>query len=278
MHLTIFTRQRAWLILLLVVAGTTLVAQSTPDEPLEKSKYKDPQTLFWLNTYGNIRITDRLFWIAQTHFRRVESGNLKFAGQWAQIYNRHAISYLFSSHFNASLGGVMRFNFNQDDVLEDEERVVPEWRIWHEYLWAQHFFRGKAYHRIRIEHRWTRGFKTADDWIFRNRWRYMVSLKQAINRHHLEPGAFYIGPEVEVIMQSGKKVVDSPMEDLRLHLSFGYIVNPRLTVATGLMYSIGQGLDDGGIYSQKYTVRTHAYFTPDWRKVKNKLPAIHLRE
>ncbi len=48
-------------------------------------------------------------------------------------------------------------------------------------------------------------------------------------------------------MQSGKKVVDSPMEDLRLHLSFGYIVNPRLTVATGLMYSIGQGLDDGGI-------------------------------
>ncbi len=132
MHLTIFTRQRAWLILLLVVAGTTLVAQSTPDEPLEKSKYKDPQTLFWLNTYGNIRITDRLFWIAQTHFRRVESGNLKFAGQWAQIYNRHAISYLFSSHFNASLGGVMRFNFNQDDVLEDEERVVPEWRIWHE--------------------------------------------------------------------------------------------------------------------------------------------------
>lgn len=267
---------RALLTAVLLTGAMTLFGQST--EPATESKLKDPVTLWWINTYGNIRVADRLFWVAQTHFRFQESGDRMFAGQVAQVYNRHALSYLVNSHFNTSLGGVLRLNFNMDGVGEDERRMVPEWRIWHEYLWAQELWRGKVYHRVRLEHRWTRDFTEDPNWIFRNRWRYMVSMKMPVNRHHLEPGAFYIGPEAEVIMQSGKAVVGSPLEDLRLHTSFGYIVNPRLTVAAGLMYSLGQDLSDGGIYKQKWTIRTHAYFTPDWRKIKNKLPAIHLRE
>ena len=79
-------------------------------------------------------------------------------------------------------------------------------------------------------------------------------------------------------MQSGEPVVDSPMEDLRLHSSIGYIVNPRLTFTTGIMYSQGQDLTEGAIYKQRWTLRFHVYFSPDLRKVKYKLPAIHLTD
>lgn len=263
--------------LLLLLAGSVRGQKSTP---ATQSEFKDPITAFWINTYGNIRLSDRFFWVAQTHFRFQESERLPLAGQVGQIYNRHAISYLYSKYFRASLGGVLRINFNQDEVAEGERRTVPEYRIWHEYLFAQHLARLMLYHRIRIEHRWTRGFSDAakDDWIFRNRWRYMISAKIPLNKDHLEPGAFYVGPEAELIMQSGKAVVDSPLEDLRLHTSFGYIVNPRLTFATGLMYSMGQDLADGAYYKQKWTWRVHMYFSPDFRKVKNKLPMIHLTE
>jgi hypothetical protein len=272
-----YIRWGAAILLVVRLLAPGPVRAQLPENPTE-AEYKEPLTLFWINTYGNIRLTDRFFWIAQTHFRFQESETTPFAGQIAQLYNRHAISYLYSKYFRVSLGGVLRVNFNTNDVEANERGAVPEWRIWHEYQFAQPLARLMLYHRIRLEHRWSQGFAEEADYIFRNRWRYMLRMKIPLTSKYLYPGTVYVAPECEIIMQSGKAVVNSPLEDLRLHTSVGYIVNPRLTVATGLMYSMGQELTDGGIYKQKWTWRVHAYFTPDWRKIKNKLPDIHLDE
>ena len=240
----------------------------------EEAEFKDPIGRVWFNTYGNIRISKRLFWDAQTHFRFEETEKTPFIGQIGQIYNRHAIGYIYSKSFNVSLGGVLRINFNTDESSEDRS-VVPEWRIWHQYQYAMPLGSTMFYHRIRIEHRWTQGFAENSEFIFRNRWRYMLRAKVPLNNYKFEPGTFYVSPEAELIMQSGKAVVASPMEDLRLTTTLGYIVQPRLTVAAGLMYSTGQTLENGGIYKQNWTFRIHMYFSPDFRKVKNKLPSIH---
>ncbi len=263
---------KVWVLLLWMLTFLGLTLKAQPDE---SSEFKKPTSRLWLNTYGNIRISDHFFWVAQTHFRFQENSNTEFAGQIAQVYNRHAISYLFSKKFVASFGGVLRVNFNTNEVAEDERSVVPEWRIWHEYLFAVPLTPVMVYHRIRIEHRWTRGFRENSDFIFRNRWRYMLNIKIPINKPQLQPEAFYIAPEAEVIMQSGKAVVNSPLEDLRLHTSFGYIIKPRLTVAAGLMYSLGQELNDGSVYNQKWTIRLHVYFTSDFRRLENRLPAVN---
>ncbi|WP_430906798.1 DUF2490 domain-containing protein [Maribacter sp. 2-571] len=261
----------------LIVLGTFFisVAQETEKQelPLE-SKYKDPSTRVWFNTYGNIRISKRLFWDAQTHFRFQETGSTPYMGQIAQIYNRHAIGYIYSKKFNASLGGVVRINFNTDPESPDRN-VVPEWRIWHQYQFALPLGSCMIYHRLRIEHRWTQSFVENSDYIFRNRWRYMFRMKVPLNNHKLKPKTFYVSPEAELIMQSGKAVVASPMEDLRLTTTLGYIATPRLSFAAGMMYSQGQQLENGGIYKQSWTMRFHMYFSPDFRKVKNKLPEIH---
>jgi len=248
-------------------------AQETEVLP-ETSKFKDLVTKTWFNTYGNIRITKRLFWDAQTHFRFEETEDTPFIGQLAQLYNRHAIGYIYSKKFNVSLGGVVRVNFNTDASSEDRN-VVPEWRIWHQYQFAQPFPNLMVYHRLRIEHRWTQGFAENSEYIFRNRWRYMLRAKIPLNNYKLVPQTWYVSPEVEVIMQSGKAVVGSLMEDLRMTATLGYIINPRLTVAAGPMYSQGQTLDNAGIFKQALTFRFHLYFSPDFRKVKNKLPEIH---
>lgn len=241
----------------------------------EASKYKEPVSKLWINTYGNIRVSKRLIWIAETHFRFQETENTPFAGQIAQVYNRHALSYIYSKYFNASLGGVLRVNFNTD-ALSEGRSVVPEWRIWHQYQFAQPLSSIMVYHRIRIEHRWSQGFAQESAYIFRNRWRYMLRIKVPLNNHKFEPGTWYLSPESELILQSGKEVVGSVLEDLRLTTTLGYILTPRLTVAAGLMYSQGQDFDNPGIFKQGWTVRCHLYYAPDFRKVRNKLPAIHL--
>ena len=243
----------------------------------EESTFNDPKTRVWFNTYGLIRISPRLFWDAQTHFRFEETEATPFIGQIGQIYNRHAIGYIYSKNINFSLGGVLRVNFNTDESSEDQN-VVPEWRIWHQYQFAMPVYTAMIYHRIRIEHRWTRGFAEDSDFIFRNRWRYMLRAKVPLNSTKLEPGTMYVSPEAELIMQSGKAVVGSVMEDLRLTTTLGYILNPRLQIAAGLMYSQGQTLQNAGNFNQNWTVRFHVYFSPDIRKVKDKLPAIHFTD
>lgn len=242
--------------------------------PLE-SKYKDPTTKVWFNTYGKIRVAKRFFWDAQTHFRFQESEATPFIGQIAQVYNRHALAYIYNKKVNFSLGGVVRINFNTDEDSEDRN-VVPEWRIWHQYQFAMPLYSAMLYHRIRIEHRWTQSFAENSEYIYRNRWRYMFRAKIPLNAHKLKPKVFYLSPEAELIMQSGKAVVASPMEDLRLTTTLGYIATPRLTFAAGVMYSQGQDLVNGGNYKQSWTMRFHMYYSPDFRRVRNKLPEIHL--
>jgi len=263
-------------VLLLVSIGANAQETDAQQEPKE-SIYQPPASRLWLNTYGNIRISKRLFWIAQTHFRFRETNDIPFVGQVAQIYNRHAIGYIYNKNFNFALGGVLRLNYANSDVF-DEQRMIPEYRIWHQYQFAAPVWSAMVYHRIRVEHRWSKGFSENADYIFRNRWRYMFRLKIPLNTPKLQSKTIYISPESELIMQSGKAVVGSPMEDLRLNTTIGYIINPRITVAVGYMYSFGQTLSDGDIYRQYNTMRVHLYFSPDIRSIKNKLPEIHFRD
>ena len=256
------------------------VAYGQEPEPVvlpEYSKYKEPVSKVWFNTYGNIRIGKRFFWDAQTHFRFEETENTPFIGQIGQIYNRHAIGYIYDKKTNFSLGGVVRINFNTDEESTDRN-VVPEWRIWHQYQFAMPLYSAMLYHRIRIEHRWTQGFAENSEYIFRNRWRYMFRAKIPLNDTKLKPKTYYISPEAELIMQSGKAVVASPMEDLRLTTTIGYIATPRLTYAAGIMYSQGQDRVFAGDYKQGWTLRFHMYFSPDFRRIKNKLPEIHMTD
>ncbi len=264
-------------LVLVIIPLITIKAQDQNSNEFSTSQFKEPITKYWINTYGNIRISKKFFWVAQTHFRFEETKETPFIGQVGQIYNRHALGYIYSKKINFALGGVLRLNFDTKNQ-STTRNTIPEYRIWHQYQFAMPVGHAIAYHRFRIEHRWSKSFKENSTFIFRNRWRYMFRLKIPINTTKIQSKSFYIAPEAELIMQSGKKVVNSPMEDLRLHTSFGYIFSPKLTVAAGAMYNMGQNLDNGAIWKQGWTIRTHVYFSPDFRKAKNKLPEIHFRD
>lgn len=243
-----------------------LQAQEVP----EHAKMKAPYTALWMNSYANFRLTDKLFWHGELHIRGTAHENTPFFGKMSKWYNRHGIKYLFSETFSGTWGGVFRGNFTPDPGNDNYHTMVPEYRIWHEYNFANPFPGFMAYHRIRIEHRWSRSNKKGAGFTFRNRWRYKFQIKYPLNKPSLSPGAFYINPDIELIMQSGKAVVDSPMEDLRLLGAVGYISSPRVKYATGLMYTMGQSLEAGYQYRNRWIWRFHMYVSLDMRKNKKK--------
>ncbi len=249
------------------------IAQNPDNTAQDETEFRDLRTRYWLNTYGNIRLNKKFFWVAQTHFRFTDNDEMPFVGQMSQIYNRHGLGYIVNNNFNVTLGGVVRLNFNSNSDV-----VLPEYRIWHQYQFTNFFYNSVIYHRFRIEHRWSKGFGGDDEYIFRNRWRYMFRVKIPLNNQEITSDTWYLGPEAELIMQSGRDVVGSPMEDLRLHTSLGYIFNPRLTAAIGGMYAFGQTLNNPDVFNQSWTIRMHLYFSPDLRKAKSKIPEVHFRD
>lgn len=264
---------KVWALLTALSFSIVLYGQ---DERPDQAMKQPVSTSMWNGFYGKIRLSDKLFWDAQFHYRRSGTESMDYIGRMGQIYNRHALNYLVNERFSASLGGVLRLNFTPDPGNPEFENMVYEPRIWHEYLFAMPMWNSMAYHRVRIEHRWSRPNNIGADWIFRNRWRYKFYMNIPINKPTLSPGAVYFTPDVEIIMQSGKPIIDSPLEDLRINPSIGYILNPRVKLTVGMMYTTGQTLDAGYMYTNRWIFRTNAYFSLDFRKKQSRIPSTRL--
>ncbi len=262
----------ALLIAMLLAAVGSAVAQDRPTSSITNPA----QTSLWLGGYGKFRLGQKLFWDAQFHYRRNEFDGVQFIGRMGQIYNRHALSYLVTPNLSVSLGPVLRLNFTPDPGNPAFENVVLEPRIWHEYLFAMPFPRFMVYHRIRIEHRWSRGNQIDADWIYRDRWRYKFYMIIPLNKRALVPGAFFFTPDVEIIMQSGSPIIDSPLEDLRINPSIGYIANPRIKYTAGMMYTTGQTLNNGAYYTNRWILRLNIYMSLDFRKLQERVPETKL--
>ena len=265
-----------------ILSITSVFAQSLDqlvsklDEPkAETSIVRAPQTQAWLGSYGTFRLSDKWYWHAELHYRRNESQNGLFLGEMGQIYNRHGIKYIPTKNFSATAGGVLRLDFNPN-AEEGFQGFILEPRIWHEYIWTMPFERFRIYHRLRFEHRWKRKFDKGSEYKFGNRWRYKFLMKIPLNKPKLQPGTFYFSPDVELIMQTGSKITDNPVEDLRIFPTFAYIASPRTTYSAGLMYTTGQTSQSGFIYRERWIIRFNVYFNFDFRKFDDKIPETSL--
>ncbi len=249
-----------------------LFAQPGPGNP----QFRSPGSNLWLGTYSKLRLTDKLFWDAQFHFRTAGYQDTRYVGRVAQIYNRHGISYRATNNFVFTIGPVLRLNFTPEPGNPEFKGLVLEPRIWHEYLFAMPYERFIVYHRLRIEHRWSINNQIDADWIYRDRWRYKFYMAIPINNTKLMPNTWYFTPDIEIIMQSGKPVGGSALEDLRLYPQIGYIKNTRVKYVAGLMYTTGQTLNNAYVYNTRWVLRLNVYLSLDFRKFEDKIPEIRI--
>jgi len=252
------------------LGATQLQSQERP----ESSVFEDPETSLWLGGYGTFRLSEKFFWHGELHYRRSGYEGTPFLGRMGQIYNRHGLKWIPNKKFKAIVGGVLRLNFTPDPGNDDFEHIVLEPRIWHEYTFVMPFSRFYIYHRLRFEHRWSRRNLPGDEYIYRNRYRYKFLMKIPLNSRELQPGTWYFSPDIELIMQSGSPVIDSPLEDLRIFPTLSYIYSPQFTFSGGLMYTTGQELNNGAVFRQRWIPRLNVYMSLDFRKIDERVPEV----
>ncbi len=264
-----------WTVVFAWLGSTNLWAQSAPEE----AELKPPTTGVWFGLYNKIRLSDRLFYYAETHYRRLSSAENRtdFIGRMGQVYNRHGLTYLVNENFEATLGPVLVLNFSPDKGNPDFKEVILEPRIWHQYLFIQPYMgRVKMYHQFRFEHRFKRDNNMGAEYKYTTRYRYKVYAYIPINKPHIENHTFYVSPSVEIFLHSGKSVVANPMEDVRIYTALGYIHN-NLMFFGGHMYTIGQSRDPlGYVYRQRHIIRLNLFINLDLRKKDTQNPESRL--
>lgn len=254
----------------MLILWSPLQSQERPD----RAVFEDPETSFWLGGYGTFRLSEKFFWAGELHYRRSEYDGTPFIGRMGQIYNRHGLQWIPNKKFKMTVGGVLRLDFSSDPKSDEYKDLVLEPRIWHEYLFVLPFSRFNMYHRIRIEHRWNRSTRIGSEYSYRNRYRYKFLMKIPLNSRELQPGTCYFSPDVELIMQSGSPVIDSPVEDLRIFPTVAYIYSPQITFSGGVMYTFGQRISNGAVYRQRWIPRLNVYLSLDFRKIDERVPEV----
>lgn len=248
----------------ILLTHACLYAQDLPRE----KEFRNSSGL-WLGLYTKYRIKEKLFYYGEYHLR-TRNG----IEDMAQIYLRFGISYLHTKYFEITGGIVNPYYWAPDPTRPNIDKVVPQYHTWEQLIFFTPFERLKLYHQIRIEQRWKRDYTSGSPYELDHRFRYKISAYYPLNRHRLEIGTIFGSFYEEIFIQAGKPVIYNHLEDNRIFLGFGYILNESIQFQTGYMYTFRH---DGAPnkYENRYIVRFSVFHNLDFFKGKSSTEDTH---
>lgn len=263
--------------LAVLVLSITAMGQDVPPQ----ANINEPNTGLWLGLYTKLQLGKKIYYYAETHYRRQNSleNRYDFAGRMGKIYNRHGINYLVNNYFEITAGPVVVLTYGPDKNDPKYERMVPEYRMWHQYLLIQpQMGRVKVYHQFRFEHRFRRAYEVAlPEYNYTTRYRYKIYAYIPLNKPYLVEKTLFFSPSAEIFMHTGKTIISNPLEDFRIYPLLGYIINNNFITSIGYTWTLGQGQAVTGYdYTQTHLLRLNLYVNFDLRSPRKSLPAIHM--
>jgi hypothetical protein len=246
----------------------------------EASETRLRETGNWNGLYLRFRLTDKLYYYGEHHYRRRNStDNLyDFVGRMRQWYNRAGLNYFFNDYFNVVVGPTLVWNYTPQPGNPDFEYTTIEPRIWHQWLLIMPTMgRVKLYHQFRFEHRWKRDNNKGAEFEYTDRYRYKIFAYIPLNKPVLENKTWFFSPSFEIFMQSGKQIVYNHFEDFRIYTGLGYILNNRVTFFGGHMWTYGQD-PVGFVYNTSHIIRLNVFLNIDLRSTTSQLPQIRFTD
>jgi hypothetical protein len=249
------------------------------NQPASEAQINKPNSGLWTGLYTKLRLSDRVFYYAETHYRRKSSldNRMDFVGSMSQVYNRHGATYLFNKYFEITAGPVVVLNYGPRDN-PNFNRMVLEYRFWHQWLFIMpQMGRTKIYHQFRFEHRSKKNNDVGASYQYTDRYRYKIFAYIPLNSSYIGDKTWFLSPSAEIFMHSGKSIVYNPFEDFRVYTGLGYIFNKNFMFFGGHMWTIGQ-TSRGFQYRQNHIIRLNLYVNFDLRSPQKTIPKIHLAD
>lgn len=254
-------KKQALIYLFLLYFGVTDFKAQDFSVPKEKDSYHTSG--LWTGVYTKYRISERFLYYGEYHYRRRNN----FINDMAQIYLRFGTTYLVNPKFEITAGIVTPVYWAPDQEAPNIDKRVMQYRLWEQFLFVQSLDRAKIYHQLRFEQRWKRNYEKNSPFKLTYRFRYKISSYIPLNSDYLRPKTLFLSLYEEIFIQAGKSVIYDHMEDNRIFIGLGYILNSNIQLQAGYMYTYRHG-GSPYLYEQRHIPRISLYHNLDFYKLK----------
>lgn len=182
----------------------------------------------WLMYFGTHKISEKYSLHYETQLR-----NYEVISNFNQLLPRVGLNYHIDESSIVTAGYAFIPTQNEFDNGWGKE-MVTENRIWEQFILRNSINRVKIRHRYRLEQRWV---KAGDITTYKNRARYMLSVKLPISKNEESP--LFISLYDEIFLN----ISDNPFDQNRLFAALGYQVNKQMNIQLGYLRHRSGGLD-----------------------------------
>ena len=174
----------------------------------------------WLMYFGTHKLSDNYSLHYETQLR-----NYEILSNFNQLLPRVGLNYHIDKNTSVTAGYAFIPTQNEFDKGWGE-KIVTENRIWQQFILKNVVGRIKIRHRYRLEQRW---IKNEDFTNYKNRARYMLSLKIPISKNEESP--LFISLYDEIFLD----ISNTPFDQNRLFAALGYQVNKQMNFQFGYL-------------------------------------------
>jgi hypothetical protein len=184
----------------------------------------------------------------------------EFFNQFYYYETKGGISYDVAKNYTALLGAGRYYT---DDEAAFNQSQITEFRMWEQMTVSQYLDRLKIEHRYRAEQRWQNG-------IYRNRFRYRLSMAIPLNNPKIEAKTFFISIFDEIFLSDRAP----HFERNRFSAGLGYQFNKAMSLQVGWLNQYNFNLTSAGAKNNLaliFNYRIHRKNT----KPKEHIPGVH---
>jgi len=182
----------------------------------------------WLMYFGTHKISEKYSLHYETQLR-----NYEIISNFNQLLPRVGLNYHIDESSIVTAGYAFIPTQNEFDKGWGEE-MITENRIWEQFILRNSINRVKIRHRYRLEQRWV---KAGDITTYKNRARYMFSVKLPISKNEESP--LFISLYDEIFLN----ISDNPFDQNRLFAALGFQVNKQMNIQLGYLRHRAGSLD-----------------------------------
>ena len=174
----------------------------------------------WFMYFGTHKLSEKYSLHYETQLR-----NYELVSNFNQLLPRVGLNYHIDKNTSLTAGYAFIPTQNVFDQGWGEE-MVTENRIWEQFILKNVVNRVKIRHRYRLEQRWV---KLGEETTYKNRARYMLSVKLPISKNEDSP--LFISLYDEIFLN----ISDDPFDQNRLFAALGYQFNKQMNFQVGYL-------------------------------------------
>jgi hypothetical protein len=233
--------------------------------PLYAQKRVVTQQQVWMGYNSQLQLSNKWSITADAHLRTKEH----FFTNFSTSVLRAGLIYHVSENINLAAGYAYFHYYPADD---HPGIAQPEHRPWQQVQWTNKYPKLRLQQRIRLEERFRRKIKDADElaegynFNYRLRFQGMVSFPLSKKAFSANTFALYTGDEV--LLNFGKQIIYNTLDHNRLHLGFTYHLKKGNSLQAGYM-NIFQQQSSGNRYRAVHVARIYFHHTIDLRRQKS---------